>query len=652
MSMPTHPVAILLLLLPPLLSLIYALTVHCFLAFFHERHFWVNRHWKPILLRLVFFVTLSLFVLVAVAALPSLEIKWEGGAFVLKTSEASCPEESDATILFGESGDSYTSWQVLQKSATAPYAMIACALMSVAFTMTISIRFILETRRREVDGPVPPFPVEPLDRTKHQTNVTTLQHSRTKQNETKNDNISNPPQSSISISNVSQSASRKRFQSVKGKVVLVTGANSGIGLETARQLYHRGAIIILACRSEKRGRAAIQDILDQDKRGRSRGWACKCSWGRGWKKGKIQEQLHESTKGMESTHEEMELLHSSTHSSNITANSSSSSEEEREEQEFISSQSASASFKAESQSISSKCIKPNSPTQRLHFLRLDLTSPSSIKEAAQTFHDMKLPLHVLINNAGVMKKEKEENGMGWEITMAANHLGHFQFTNLLLPTLRQTALQEGYPSKVITVSSCLYATARRPKVANVICDNNSTANHRFDAVPKELGIDWKDLQCTQKHYKLFEQYAQSKLANILFARELQRREQLRESNRQNKSNDNRCVHESFCPIQSYALHPGLVRTNIDRDMPWYLYYPNIVFALFVAILQKTPESGAYTSVYCSLLKDDEMSFSDDGGFYFVNSERYPLEALAVDDEDARRLWDLSSDLVELSLNEE
>jgi len=77
-----------------------------------------------------------------------------------------------------------------------------------------------------------------------------------------------------------------------------------------------------------------------------------------------------------------------------------------------------------------------------------------------------------------------------------------------------------------------------------------------------------------------------------------------------------------------------------------------VFALFVAILQKTPESGAYTSVYCSLLKDDEMIFGDDGGFYFVNSERYPLEALAVDDEDARRLWDLSSDLVELSLNEE
>lgn len=375
-----------------------------------------------------------------VTALSSLGVKCEGDAFILKPSEASCPEESDDTMLFGGSGDHYTSWQVLQSSATAPYLMIACALMSVAFTMTISIRFILETRQREVDGPVPPFPVEPLDQTKNQTHLANLQHSRTQQNETKSDNISNPPQSFISIPNVSQSTSRKRFQSVEGKVVLVTGANSGIGLETARQLYHRGAIIILACRSEKRGRAAIQDILDQAKRGRSEGWACKYTWGRGWKKGKIQEQLHESTTGIESAHEESELLHSSNHSSNVTATSSSSSEEKREEHELISSQSASASFKAESQSTSSKCMKPNSATQRLYFLRLDLTSPCSIKEAAQTFHEMKLPLHILINNAGVMKKEKEENDVGWEITMAANVSSSLSLLHVSIVPIERSAV--------------------------------------------------------------------------------------------------------------------------------------------------------------------------------------------------------------------
>ncbi len=232
------------------------------------------------------------------------------------------------------------------------------------------------------------------------------------------------------------------------------------------------------------------------------------------------------------------------------------------------------------------------------------------------------------------------------------HLGHFKFTNLLLPKLRQTALQEGYPSKVITVSSCLYSTALRPKAADVNDDNNGITNHRFTAIPMEPGIDWKDLQCKQKPYKLFEQYSQSKLANILFARELQRRERLRDLKRRSKRNHNRYDHESFCPIHSYALHPGLVRTNIDRDMPWYLYYPNILFAFFVAILQKTPESGAYTSVYCSLLKDDEISVNDDDGFYFVNSERCSLDELALNEGDARRLWELSCDLVELPVEEE
>ena len=93
-------------------------------------------------------------------------------------------------------------------------------------------------------------------------------------------------------------------------------------------------------------------------------------------------------------------------------------------------------------------------------------------------------------------------------------------------------------------------------------------------------------------------------------------------------------------------------------MPWYLYYPNIIFAFFVAVLQKTPESGAYTSVYCAVMMDgstgndgddgdDDDGKEKDDGFYFVNSARHPLEAVALNDEDAKELWDLSCKLVKL-----
>ena len=90
------------------------------------------------------------------------------------------------------------------------------------------------------------------------------------------------------------------------------------------------------------------------------------------------------------------------------------------------------------------------------------------------------------------------------------HLGHFLLTNLLLPKLRETALKEQSPSRVITVSSSLYHNARRSKTE--------------DDSKLEPGIDLSDLMCQRRKYSLFEQYAQSKLANILFSIELGRRE--------------------------------------------------------------------------------------------------------------------------------
>jgi retinol dehydrogenase-13 len=206
--------------------------------------------------------------------------------------------------------------------------------------------------------------------------------------------------------------------------------------------------------------------------------------------------------------------------------------------------------------------------------------------------------------------------------LSLQHLGHFLLTNLLLPKLRQTALEEKYPSKVITLSSSLYTRAYRQ------CSNQSNAKKM------QFGIDLDDLQCKHKRYTLFDQYSQSKLANILFARELGRREQSRARklyqqqqplhSTENDANDNHI----FCPIQSYAVHPGLVRTNVVRDMPWYLYYPNIVFAIFMAVLQKTPKSGAYTSTFCAVVDDFRGEGIDMEARYYVNSEVSELSQAA------------------------
>jgi hypothetical protein len=192
-------------------------------------------------------------------------------------------------------------------------------------------------------------------------------------------------------------------------------------------------------------------------------------------------------------------------------------------------------------------------------------------------------------------------------------------------------MNDKHPTKVITVSSSLYTNAVRRRSSS--SNNNDENDNESTKLNNEPGIDLLDLQCRHKPYRLFEQYAQSKLANILFARELGRREKL--------------LHDGL--VQSYALHPGLVRTNVTRNMPWYLYYPNLIFSLFMMMLQKNPQCGAYSTVYCAVTDDEE---DDDDSCYFVNSKKQPLEKLALRDEEARKLWKLSCQLVSLPLEKE
>jgi retinol dehydrogenase-13 len=222
---------------------------------------------------------------------------------------------------------------------------------------------------------------------------------------------------------------------------------------------------------------------------------------------------------------------------------------------------------------------------RLHFLALDLSDFESVRKAVRTFQDMNLSLHVLINNAGIMMGTKATSKDGHELMMQANHLGHFLLTLLLLPKLQETK-----GGRVLTVTSCTYALARQ-------------------------GFDFDDMFCdTTRPYALFGQYAQTKLANILFCKELASR---------------------YPNLVSLCIHPGIVRTDVVRNMPWWMRHGDAAFGFILSLLEKTPAQGAYTTVWSAVTKDLPPN-----GSYLVNSEAVPVKPIAINEKVSRLMSDL------------
>ncbi|WP_431956748.1 oxidoreductase [Nocardia lijiangensis] len=204
------------------------------------------------------------------------------------------------------------------------------------------------------------------------------------------------------------------------RVAVVTGANSGLGLETARMLAARGAEVVMACRNPEKAAVAATRIR--------------------------------------------ELV----------------------------------------------------PDARLSFVLLDTSSLESVRQAAEAIR-MRVPrLDLLINNAGAARKHRELSPDGFEMTFAANHLGHFALTGLLADRLAILG------ARVVTVTSWAHLRG---------------------------AIDFDDLHFEHRPYQRMTAYTQSKLANMLFAQELQRR-----------LGDNATI--------SVAAHPGAVFTNFVANMPF------------------------------------------------------------------------------------
>lgn len=207
---------------------------------------------------------------------------------------------------------------------------------------------------------------------------------------------------------------------------------------------------------------------------------------------------------------------------------------------------------------------------------------SSLKEESR--------LDVLINNAGIFQCPYMKTEDGFEMQFGVNHLGHFLLTNLLLGLLKNSA-----PSRIVVVSSKLY---------------------------KYGEINFEDLNSEISYNKSF-CYNRSKLANILFARELARR-----------------LEGTGVTVNS--LHPGIVRTNLGR----HVNIPLLAKPLFNLVswaFFKTPLEGAQTSIYLASSPDVEGV----SGKYFGDCKEEELLPKAMDDLVARKLWDISEVMVGL-----
>ncbi|XP_018328901.1 retinol dehydrogenase 12-like [Agrilus planipennis] len=283
-----------------------------------------------------------------------------------------------------------------------------------------------------------------------------------------------------------------------GKIVIVTGANTGIGKETAWELARRGAKVYMACRDMTRCENAREEIVLDTK------------------------------------------------------------------------------------------------NKYVYCRECDLSSLESIRKFVQIFNKQEDHLDILINNAGVMRIPKHTTTReGFEMQLGVNHMGHFLLTNLLLDQLKKAA-----PSRIVNVSSIA---------------------HKRGKINKE------DLNSNEK-YDPGGAYAQSKLANILFTKELAKRLE-------------------GTGVTVYAVHPGLVDTEIIRHMGFFnSWMAKIFIKPFVWPFIKTPTQGAQTIIFAAL----DPSLERVTGKYFSNCSEAELSEAAKDDATAKWLWLVSEKWTRLS----
>jgi retinol dehydrogenase-12 len=267
--------------------------------------------------------------------------------------------------------------------------------------------------------------------------------------------------------------------SLEGRVALVTGANTGIGLATAEELARRGARVFVACRSEERARPAVEQIK-------------------------------------RATGRDVDLL------------------------------------------------------------LVDLGDLESVRRCADAFLATGLPLHMLINNAG-LAGTRGLTRSGFELAFGVTHVGHFLLTALLLDRIKSAA-----PARIVTVASKAH----------------------YDAP----GIDFEAVRGPTRSVTGLPEYAVAKLANVLFASELGRR-------------------LAGTGVTAYSLHPGVVASDAWRRVPWP------VRPLIKSFMISTAD-GAKTTLYCAA----SPQCAAETGLYYDDCRVKTPSAVARDTGLAAELW--------------
>jgi NAD(P)-dependent dehydrogenase (short-subunit alcohol dehydrogenase family) len=219
---------------------------------------------------------------------------------------------------------------------------------------------------------------------------------------------------------------------------------------------------------------------------------------------------------------------------------------------------------------------------------LDLASLDSVREFAAAWDG---EIDLLINNAGVMIPPLSRTTEGFELQFGTNHLGHFALTNLLL---------ERVNGRVVTVSSMAHRSGR---------------------------IDFDDLNWERKPYSSWRAYGQSKLANLLFTSELQRRLSAADST-----------------VLATAAHPGYAATNLQFHSGHRAF--DLLSSVGNRLLAQDENGGALPTLYAALEDIPGDSYAGPGGFMEQRgaAKLVGRSAAAKDTEVARRLWDASEEL--------
>jgi len=227
-------------------------------------------------------------------------------------------------------------------------------------------------------------------------------------------------------------------------------------------------------------------------------------------------------------------------------------------------------------------IRRETTNDRLEFVPLDLGDLASVRACAEELLDRKLPIHGLINNAG-LAGQRGVTKDGFEIQFGTNHLGPYLLTRLLLERIVESG-----PARIVNVASQAHFNVKR--------------------------FDWGALRQRTRTVTAMREYSISKLSNVLFTKELARR-------------------LAGTRVTTYAVHPGVVATDVWRRVPGPVRWAMKQFMI-------TPEQGAQASLRCATAA--ELA-GETGRYYDVGGEERPPSRLADDAALATELWARSAE---------